>query len=202
MPEMFRYVPSLPTPSESTAEWHHMAQPTSLDIVQAPTQSNDALIGAYDTYIPSDHHHHHVSTHKPPVHPRSTVAQRARQRIYDRPGKKPEAKYELNTAKLAATHAQRGGTGPAVAWIHKVFKDGVNLPALVRFLTPEELDEMGFMGGFTPAQAYDGFLEKIGGRFECGLCGEDKRANWKHKKDSILHFKKFHFGLAEGCARW
>ena len=89
-----------------------------------------------------------------------------------------------------------------MAWIHKAFKKGVTLSALVRFLTLEELNEMGFTGGFTPAQVYDGFLEKIGERFECGLCGEAKRTNWKNKKDSIRHFQKFHFGLAESCTKW
>lgn len=89
-----------------------------------------------------------------------------------------------------------------MAWIPKAFKKGVTLAALVRFLTSEELNELGLTGGFAPAQVYDGFLEMIGGRFECGLCGEAKRANWKNKKDSILHFQKFHFGLGESCAKW
>jgi hypothetical protein len=202
MPEMFRFDPTLPIPFDSTAEYHRMALPKPSDVTQTPTQSNDPPIDAYHTYIPSDHHHHHVSTYQSPVRPSNTVAQRPRRRIYDRPGQKPGAKYESNTAKLAAAHAHRGGTSAAVAWIHKAFKDGVTLPALVRFLTPEELDDMGFMGGFMPAQAYDGFLEKIGDRFECGLCAEDSRANWKHKKDSIRHFRKFHLGLGKSCTKW
>ena len=89
-----------------------------------------------------------------------------------------------------------------MAWIDKVFQDGVNAEALMRRLTQSEIDEVNFRGGFAPAQAYDGFLEKDGIRFGCGLCHESKRMSWKNKKDAVPHLRKFHFGLADYCVIW
>jgi hypothetical protein len=89
-----------------------------------------------------------------------------------------------------------------VAGIHQALEDSVPGPTLLRSLTPEEVDKVSFIGGFTPAQVYDCFLEKIGDNFECGFCGEDNRANWKHKDDPVRHFRKFHFGLDENCTKW
>ena len=192
MPEAFRYIAPIPA-----ANRHHL-KPSQ--VLQAQAELNNPPFDAYQHYL-STHHRHASTTSEGLVRP-STVVQRSRQRIYDRPGRKPGAKYESDTTKLADTHELGGGTAFAVAWIHKAFKDEVGLRTLVRFLKPEEIGEMGFTGGFTPAQAYDGFLAKIADRFECGLCGEDKRANWKHKKDSIRHFQKCHCGLAESCAKW
>ena len=177
---------------EPTADRHLLMQPKPSNAPHAPTEPNDPPLRVYHPCFPTDRH----------ATVRSTVTQRPRQHIYDRPGRRPVAEYEPDITKLAAAHALGGGTAFAVAWIHKVFKDGVTLPALVRVLTPEERGEMGFTGGFTPLHAYDGFLEKNEDGFQCGLCREDKRTYWKCKKDAARHLRKFHFGLADKCIGW
>jgi len=83
-----------------------------------------------------------------------------------------------------------------------VFKDGVDLGALVRRLTLAEIEGWNFPGGFEPCLAYDGFLQKAEDDFECCLCMVGKRVWWKNKKDAIRHFRKFHFGLADRCDTW
>ena len=83
-----------------------------------------------------------------------------------------------------------------------MFQTSVNVEALVRRLTQSDIEEMNFQGGFGPAQAYDGFLEKEGTRFACGLCHASKRMSWKNKKDAVPHLRKFHFGLADHCGVW
>ena len=97
---------------------------------------------------------------------------------------------------------RQGGKSSATACVAKVFRNGVNVEALLRHLTQSEIDEINFRGGFTPAQAYDYFLEKEGTRFACGLCHESKRMSWKNKKDAVRHLRKFHFGLADNCREW
>jgi len=79
---------------------------------------------------------------------------------------------------------------------------GVTIEALLRALERKEVDEMNFPGGFEPHQAYDGFIAKVGERYECGLCKEGKRTRWKNKKDAPRHLRKFHFGLADVCKDW
>ena len=124
------------------------------------------------------------------------------QRVYDRPGKKLAAPYEPGLPRLQELSRQRGGQDFAIAWIPKVFKKGVTINALSRTLSEDEINAVDHDHGFRLAQAYDGFLEKVEDRFECGLCGEEKRANWRNKKDSIRHFQKFHFGIGETYGTW
>ena len=59
---------------------------------------------------------------------------------------------------------------------------------------------VNFPGGFEPRQAYDGFISKIGDRYECGLWKEGKRMYWKSKKDTPRHLRKFHFTRVESGA--
>ena len=87
-------------------------------------------------------------------------------------------------------------------WIVVVFKYGVTKEALLRPLDSNEVDQMDFPGGFEPHQAYEGFISKIGDRYECGLCKEGKEAHWKNKKDAPRHLRKFHFGLWDPCKTW
>jgi len=97
---------------------------------------------------------------------------------------------------------QRGGQDFAIAWIPKAFARGMTADALRRTLSEDEISAVDHDHGFRLSQVYDGFLEKVGDRFECGLCAEEKRANWKNKKDAIRHFQKFHFGIGETCGTW
>jgi hypothetical protein len=123
--------------------------------------------------------------------------------VFDRPGRKPAANYEPDPRKLQQRCRDRGGRDSAVAWINEIFVDGVSVDALLRPLTMSEVDVVGARRpGFTPAQGYDGFLESVNKRFECGLCSDEKRVSWKNKKDSVRHLRKFHFGLASRCTTW
>ena len=124
-------------------------------------------------------------------------------RVYDRPGKKPSVEYELDPEKLRNRCRKQGGKDFAVAWLSEIFVDGVTMGALVRPLTMLEVDAMALrLPGFKPAQGYDGFLERSDGIFSCGLCPDERRVNWKNKKDSLRHLRKFHFGLADCCVKW
>ena len=104
--------------------------------------------------------------------------------------------------KLQALCQQRGGTDFACQWISIVFKVGVAREALVRRLTLTEIESMRFPGGFEPSLAYDGFLQKDQGGFECCLCTAGKKIWWMNKKDAVRHLRKFHFGLADQCDTW
>jgi len=126
----------------------------------------------------------------------------ALQRVYDKPGKKPAVSYESNPTRLQELARQRGGQDFAIAWIPTTFMNGATADALIRTLSEEEINTVNHDRGFCLSQAYDGFLEKVEDRFECGLCPEEKRANWKNKKDAVRHFKKFHFGIGETCGTW
>jgi len=140
-----------------------------------------------------------VARHQPRiVHER----RKSIRRVYDQPGKKPAAEYELDPIKLEALCRLRGGTEFACQWIPIVFKDGVTLGALLRRLKLTEIENMDFLGGFEPCLAYDGFLQVAEDGFECCLCTVGKRAWWRNKKDSVRHFRKFHFGLADQCNTW
>ena len=126
----------------------------------------------------------------------------ALQRVYDKPGTKPAVAYEPNLPRLQELSRQRGGRDFAIAWISKAFTRGVNADALRRTLSEDEINAVDHDHGFRLSQTYDGFLEKVEDRFECGLCAEGKRANWKNKKDAIRHFQKFHFGIGQTCGTW
>ena len=132
----------------------------------------------------------------------SSKRHQALQRVYDKPGKKPAAPYEPDLPRLQELSRQRGGQDFAIAWIPKAFKKGVTTNALSRTLSEDEINAVDHDHGFRLSQAYDGFLEKVEDRFECGLCGEEKRANWRDKKDAIRHYQKFHFGIGETCGTW
>ena len=125
-----------------------------------------------------------------------------RQRVFDRPGRKPAAEYESDPLKLRASCQGRGGTDFACEWILIVFKDLVALVALTRCLKLTEIEGVDFPGGFELCVAYDGFLEKIDDNFECCLCAVGERVWWKNKKDAVRHLRKFHFGLADQCMTW
>ena len=123
-------------------------------------------------------------------------------RSYDRPGRKPAAPFQHDPLVLEETCRQAGGSTFAIDWVISTFKYGVTTEALHRVLECKEIDEMEFPGGFEPYQAYDGFISKVGGRYECVLCKEGNRVRWKHKKDAPWHLRKFHFGLADECKAW
>jgi len=135
-----------------------------------------------------------------PLLPRDTPV--PDERSYDRPGKKPAAHFRPDPLKLQESCRRAGGSAFAVDWIISTFMYGVTTEALLRVLERKEIDEMNFPGGFEPHQAYDGFISKVGGRYECGLCKEGKRTRWKNKKDAPRHLRKFHFGLADVCEDW
>jgi hypothetical protein len=140
-----------------------------------------------------------------PVRPQSSSRKRrqALQRVYDKPGSKPAAPSEPDLSRLQVLSRQRGGQAFAIAWIPRVFTSGLTVDALRRTLSEDEINAVDHDHGFRLSQAYDGFLEKLGDRFGCGLCAEEeKRANWKNKKDAIRHFQKFHFGIGKICETW
>jgi len=134
--------------------------------------------------------------------PSSRKRRQALQRVYDKPGSKPAAPYEPDLPRLQVLSRQRGGQDFAIAWIPKAFTRGVTADALSRTLSEDEINAVDHDHGFRLSRVYDGFLEKVKDRFECGLCAEAKRANWKNKKDAIRHFHKFHFGTGETCETW
>ena len=123
--------------------------------------------------------------------------------MFDRPGKNTAAEYESDPEELRKRCQRRGGKDFAVAWLSEIFVDGVTVDALRRSLTMLEVDAMiSRLPGFKPVQGYDGFLERVNKRFECGLCPDEKRMHWKNKKDAVPHLRKFHFGLADRCIDW
>jgi hypothetical protein len=126
----------------------------------------------------------------------------ALQRVYDRPGSKPAAPSEPDLLRLQILSRLRGGKDFAIAWIPKAFMEGVTTNALRRALSEDEINTVDHDHGFRLSRAYDGFLEKVEDRFRCGLCSEEKSANWKNKKDAIRHLQKFHFGIGETCRTW
>ncbi len=132
----------------------------------------------------------------------SRTRREALQRVYDKPGNKPAVAYERDLPTLQELSRLRGGQDFAIAWIPKTFTKGVKANALSRPLSEDEINAVDHDHGFRLSQAYDGFLEKVEDRFECGLCAERKRANWKNKKDAICHLQKFHFGIGQTCETW
>ena len=135
--------------------------------------------------------------------PNHQASHRYEDSVFDRPGKKPAAEYEPRPDELRKRCRQQGGKDFAVAWLSKIFVDGVTVDSLIRPLTMLEVDTMKLrLPGFKPAQGYDGFLEGANNRFECGLCPDENRMHWKNKKDAVTHLRKFHFGLADRCIYW
>jgi hypothetical protein len=178
---------------ELASQWRGLPLPTGPD-VNPPTAS-----GIDTTLV-----HARQGAPGGPIRHESTSQKRreALRRIYDRPRKKPAVTCELNVARLQELSRQRGGQGYAIAWIPNAFTNGVTAGALIRTLSEEEINAVGHDHGFRLSQVYNGFLEKVGDRFACGLCPEEKRANWQHKRDAIRHFQKFHFGIGETCGTW
>ena len=123
--------------------------------------------------------------------------------VFDRPGRKAAAEYKPDPDELRTRCRQQGGKDFAVAWLSEIFVDGITVGALLRPLTMLEVDTMNLrLPGFKPGQGYDGFLERVNERFECGLCPDEGRMHWKNKKDAVPHLRKFHFGLADRCIYW
>ena len=110
--------------------------------------------------------------------------------------------YEPDLPRIQELSRQRGGQNFAISWILKAFTEGATVDALRRTLSEDEINAVDHNHGFRLSQAYDGFLEKVEDRFEWGLCAEEKRANWKNKKDAIRHFQKFHFSIGQTCGTW
>ena len=135
--------------------------------------------------------------------PKHRAGHRYEGSMFDRPGKKVAAEYEPDPDSLRTRCQQQGGKGFAVTWVSEIFVNGVTVGALLRLLTMLEVNAMSLrLPGFNPAQGYDGFLESVNKRFECGLCSDDRRVHWKNKKDAVPHLRKFHFGLADRCMNW
>ena len=143
-------------------------------------------------------------THAGPIRQQASSRQhrQALQRVYDKPGNKPAVAHEPDLPRLQELSRLRGGQDFAIAWILKAFAEGVTVNALRRTLSEDEINAVDHDHGFCLSQAYDGFLEKVEDWFECGLCAEEKRANWKNRKDAIGHFQKFHFGIGQTCGTW
>jgi hypothetical protein len=187
----------------------HRTSPASIPMAAYQSQHPRLPAGAGDHPTPvSQVNTSRVASHQgAPIGPirqqsSSQNHRQALQRIYDRPGKKPAVTYEPNLPRLQELSRQRGGQDFAIAWIPKTFMKGVTEDALNRTLSEDEINTVDHDHGFRLSQAYDGFLEKVEDRFSCGLCPQEKRANWKHKKDAIRHFQKFHFGIGEICGTW
>ena len=137
------------------------------------------------------------------MRPNRRASHRYERSVYDRPGKKAAAEHEPDPEELRKRCWQQGGKEFAVTWLSEGFVDGVTVDALRRPLTMLEVGAMTLrLPGFKPAQGYDGFLERVNDRFECGLCPDKERMHWKNKKDAVPHLRKFHFGLADRCIDW
>jgi len=78
----------------------------------------------------------------------------------------------------------------------------VTAAVLSRTLSDDEINVVDYDHGFRDSQVYDGFLEKVGDRFGCRLCADEKTVNWKNMKDAIRDFQIFHFGIGETCETW
>ena len=134
-------------------------------------------------------------------------------RVVKNPHRKrmPPVTYEPDFSKLQQRCSREGGDPDAIRLISKVFSEGVNLSALTRQKTAEEVACQVFGEG--PGQVYLGFLEMIqmeqgasengGFRYRCRLCPDFAKAtSWKHERDVLRHLRKHHFGLANECEQW
>ena len=208
-------VTNAPTPNQQTQETHQPAslihQTSTASIPKGVDQSQHlrlpAGVGVHPTPVSDIDTDWAPSLQDAPAglvrqQASSRTRREALQRVYDKPGNKPAAAYEPNLSRLQALSEQRGGRDFAIAWISKAFTRGVKEDALRRALSEDEINAVDHDHGFRLSRAYDGFLEKVEDRFECGLCAEGKRANWKNKKDAIRHFRKFHFGIGQSCVTW
>ena len=206
-----------PTPRHHAQETHQSASLThqaSIASIPTPTGGNQSrhlrLLTGNDVRLTpaSDLDTHWVPPRQdaPAGLIRQLTSSRKRrealQRVYDKPGNKPAVAYEPDLPRLQELTRRRGGEDFAIAWIPKAFTNGVTARALGRVLSEDEINAVDHDHGFRLSRAYDGFLEKVENRFECGLCTEEKRANWGNKKDAIRHFKKFHFGIGQTCGTW
>src|SRR5258706_9295644 len=209
------FVVNTPVPSQPAQEAHQWAGPTPqastasipTGVYQSPHLRPPTGTGVHPTpaddidtdWVPS-----RQDAPAGPIRQQASSRKRrqALQRVYDKPGNKPAVAYEPNLPRLQELSRLRGGQDFAIAWIPKAFTEGVKANALSRTLPENEINAVDRDHGFRLSQAYDGFLEKVEDRFECGLCAEEKRANWKNKKDSIRHFQKFNFGIGQTCGAW
>jgi len=123
----------------------------------------------------------------------------------------PAVKFEPDASKLQTRLIHEGGDPGAIKLLINVFPEGVNLSALTRQKTAEEVASQTFGQG--PGQVFLGFLETVqieqnwGGdatfRYRCRLCPDiAKTTSWKHERDVLRHLRKHHFGLANECELW
>ena len=119
------------------------------------------------------------------------------ERVYDRPGKKPAARFQPDPLKLDAHCQQAKGRPFAMDWIVPNFAHGVTTEALLRVLGRKEINEMDFPGGFEPQQAYDGLISKVGEHYECGPCKEGDEIPWKNKKNGLRRARDLPYGPAD-----
>ena len=208
-------VANTPTPNQHAQEIHQSAglalQASTATVPTGVCQAGHLQLptgnGVHSTparEIDTDWLLSHQNAHAGPIRQQAIGRQRrqALRRVYDKPGKKPPVAHEPNLPRLQELSRQRGGQDFAIAWVRMAFTEGVTVDALIRTLSEDEINAVDHDHGFRLSQAYDGFLEKVEDRFECGLCAEEKRANWKNKKDAIRHFQKFHFGIGLTCGTW
>ena len=185
-------IASIPTPTGGNQS-RHLRFPPGAGIHSTPASDTDTDWVAPGQDAPAGPIRQQISSRK---------RRQALQRVYDKPGNKPAVTHEGDPLRLQTLSRQRGGEDFAIAWIPKIFTKGVTARALIRALTEDEINAVDHDHGFRLSQAYDGFLEKVDDRFECGLCAEEKRANWKNKKDAVRHLQKFHFGIGQTCRTW
>ena len=123
----------------------------------------------------------------------------------------PGAKFEPDASKLQQRLTHEGGDPEATKLLTEIFSEGVNLSALTRQMTAEEVASQTFGQG--PGQVFLGFLETIqteqnwgedvAFRYRCRLCPDiAKTTSWKHERDVLRHLRKHHFGLANECEQW
>jgi hypothetical protein len=121
----------------------------------------------------------------------------------------PAVTYESDPLKLQDRLLRDGGDPDVVARIPMVFSAGVNLKALTRLRTAEEVASQTFGKG--PGPVYLVFLEVLpdrsGGyeqlRYGCRLCSSwDDGCSWKNQRDVLRHLRRQHFGVGDRCDTW
>ena len=117
--------------------------------------------------------------------------------------------YEPDPLKLQDRCRREGGDPDAVAIIPKVFSEGVNLKALTRLRTGEEVASRTFGKG--PGPVYLVFLDALPDRngrygqprYRCRLCSSwGEGYSWKNQRDVLRHLRRQHFGVGDRCDTW
>jgi len=121
----------------------------------------------------------------------------------------PAKSCEPDPLKLQDRCRREGGDPDVVAMIPKVFSKGVDLKALTRLRTAEEVASRTFGKG--PGPVYLVFLEVLpdqGGRYGqprygCRLCSSlGEGYSWKNQRDVLRHLRRQHFGVGDRCDTW